>query len=81
MSKLFVKVFAFAPVSKISGCQEILSIGVKKRSKNSKALYIKYIIFAIWVVAIIFGYNTHGIHRIDLAYGMSDITIERKIIL
>jgi Polyferredoxin len=63
------------------GIQEMLSIVVKKKSKNSKALYIKYIIFTIWIGVIIFGYITNGINRIDLTYGMSDVTIERKIIL
>jgi polyferredoxin len=63
------------------GVQEILSLFVKRKSKNSKALYIKYFIFTIWIGAIIFGYVTHGIHKIDLTYGMSDITVKRKIIL
>ena len=63
------------------GIQEMLSIVVKKKSKNSKALYIKYIIFTVWIGVIIFGYTTNGINRIDLTYGMSDVTIERKIIL
>jgi ferredoxin-type protein NapH len=63
------------------GIQEILSFIIKRKSKNSKALYIKYLIFVIWIGAIIFGYISHGIHKIDLSYGMSDITIQRKIIL
>lgn len=63
------------------GIQEILSILIKKKSKNSKALYIKYFIFTIWIGVIIFGYITNGINKIDLTYGMTDVTIERKIIL
>jgi len=63
------------------GVQEILSLIIKRKSKNSKALYIKYFIFAIWFGAIIFGYISNGIHKIDLGYGMTDITFERKIIL
>jgi polyferredoxin len=63
------------------GVQEILSIIIKRKSKNSKALYIKYFIFAIWIGVIITGYVLNGIKKIDLSYGMSDITIERKIIL
>jgi ferredoxin-type protein NapH len=63
------------------GIQEILAIVIKKKSANNKALYIKYIIFTIWIGVIIFGYITNGIHRIDLTYGMTDVPIERKIIL
>lgn len=63
------------------GVQEILSIIIKRKSKNSNAIYIKYIIFAIWTGTIIFGYVFHGIHKIDLGYGMTDITIKRKLIL
>lgn len=63
------------------GIQEILSLFIKRKAKNSKALYIKYFIFAIWIGAIITGYVLNGIKKVDLSYGMSDITIERKIIL
>lgn len=63
------------------GIQEILSVFIKRKSKNSKALYIKYFIFAIWIGAIITGYIINGIHTIDLAYGMTGVTLERKIIL
>jgi polyferredoxin len=63
------------------GIQEILSLYIKRKAKNSKALYIKYFIFAIWIGAIITGYVLNGIKKVDLSYGMSDITIERKIIL
>jgi ferredoxin-type protein NapH len=58
-----------------------LSFFIKRKSKNSKALYIKYFIFAIWIGAIITGYILNGINKIDLSYGMSDITIKRKVIL
>jgi ferredoxin-type protein NapH len=44
-------------------------------------LYIKYFIFTIWIGAIITGYILNGINKVDLSYGMSDITLERKIIL
>jgi ferredoxin-type protein NapH len=63
------------------GVQEILSVFIKRKSRNSKALYIKYFIFAIWIGAIITGYIVNGIHKIDLTYGMTDVTLERKIIL
>lgn len=63
------------------GMQEVMSLFIKKKSKNSKALYIKYFIFAVWIGAIITGYIINGIHKIDLTYGMSDVTIERKVIL
>jgi polyferredoxin len=63
------------------GIQEILSLFIKKKSKNSKALYIKYFIFTIWIGTIITGYILNGINKVDLSYGMSDITFERKIIL
>jgi polyferredoxin len=63
------------------GIQEILSLFIKKKSKNSKALYIKYFIFTIWIGAIITGYILNGINKVDLSYGMSDVTFERKIIL
>lgn len=63
------------------GIQEILAFFIKRKSKNSRALYIKYFIFSIWIGVIIFGYILNGIHKIDLTYGMSDITFERKVIL
>jgi polyferredoxin len=63
------------------GIQEILSLFIKKKSKNSKALYIKYFIFTIWIGAIITGYILNGINKVDLSYGMSDVNFERKIIL
>ena len=63
------------------GVQEILSLFIKRKSKNSKALYIKYFIFTIWIGAIIYGYISNGIHKIALTYGMTDITVERKIIM
>jgi ferredoxin-type protein NapH len=63
------------------GMQEIMSIFIKKKSKNTKALYIKYFIFIIWVGTIITGYSLNGFHKIDLGYGMTDVTTERKIIL
>lgn len=63
------------------GIQEILSFFITRKSKNSKALYIKYFIFAIWLGAIITGYIINGVSKVDITYGMTDVTIERKIIL
>ena len=63
------------------GVQELISLIMKKKSKNSRALYIKYVIFIFWIGAIITGYILNGIHTIDLTYGMSNITLLRKIIL
>jgi ferredoxin-type protein NapH len=63
------------------GIQEILSLFIKKKSKNSNALYIKYFIFIIWFGLITTGFIINGIQKIDLTYGMSDITLSRKIIL
>ena len=63
------------------GIQEILSLLIKRKSNNSKALYIKYFLFIIWTGAIIIGYILNGIKKVDFFYGMSDVTIERKVIL
>ena len=63
------------------GVQEIMSLFVKRKSKNTKALYIKYFIFTVWLGAIITGYIFNGIHKVDLTYGMSDVTLIRKVIL
>lgn len=63
------------------GVQEILNFMVKKKSKNSKATIIKYFIFTIWISAIIAGYLIHGFHQVDLKFGMTDITLQRKIIM
>jgi ferredoxin-type protein NapH len=63
------------------GIQEIMALFIKRKSKNSKALYIKYFIFAVWIGAIITGYILNGIHKIDLTYGMTNVTFERKVIL
>ena len=63
------------------GIQEILSLIIKKKSSNSKALYLKYFIFTIWFGAIVIGYILNGISKVDLSYGMTDITLERKVIL
>jgi ferredoxin-type protein NapH len=63
------------------GVQEIMSFFIKKKSKNTKALYIKYFLFTIWIGAITAGYTLNGLNKIDLAYGMSDISFARKIVL
>jgi ferredoxin-type protein NapH len=63
------------------GVQEILAPFIKKKSKNTKAVYIKYGIFAVWAGSIITGYVLNGIHTVDLTYGMSDVPVTRKIML
>ena len=63
------------------GVQEILNTFIKKKSSNTRALYIKYIIFSIWIIAIIAGYLINGFRKADLTFGMTDITVSRKIIL
>ena len=63
------------------GIQELMSLFIKKKSNNSKALYIKYVIFVVWIGAILTGYILNGIRKIDLTYGMTDVTFERKVIL
>lgn len=63
------------------GVQEILSLFLKRKSKNSDALFIKYFIFAIWIGAIVMGYIINGFRDVDMTYGMMDVTFERKIIL
>jgi polyferredoxin len=63
------------------GVQEILTLIVKKKSNNSKALYIKYFIFIVWLGVIVTGYIINGFRTVDMTYGMTDVTIERKIIL
>ena len=63
------------------GVQEIMNLFVRKRSINSKALYIKYVIFAIWIGAITTGYFINGYQQIDVTFGMTDVTVEKKVIL
>jgi ferredoxin-type protein NapH len=63
------------------GVQEVISLAIRKKSSNSKALYLKYIISAVWLGSIVTGFILNGIHSIDLAYGMSDISVTRKIVL
>lgn len=63
------------------GIQELAALVIKKKSKNTRAMYIKYVIFAVWMGAIVTGYVLHGFQRVDVPYGMTDITLERKIIL
>jgi ferredoxin-type protein NapH len=63
------------------GIQEVLSAVIKRKSKNSKGIFIKYYIFAIWMAAIITGYILKGVQKVDITYGMSDVPFERKIIL
>lgn len=63
------------------GVQEILTFFIKKKAKNSKANNIKYFIFVIWLGAIITGYVINGFRQVDVTYGMSDINIQRKIIM
>jgi len=63
------------------GIQEIISLAIRKKSSNTNALYLKYIIFIVWSGTIVTGYLLNGIHTIDLSYGMSDITVTRKIVL
>lgn len=63
------------------GVQEILSFIIKRKSKNSTALKIKYFIFVGWIGAIATGYIMNGFRMVDITYGMTNVTIERKIIL
>jgi ferredoxin-type protein NapH len=63
------------------GVQEIIAPFIKKKSKNTKAVYIKYVIFAVWAGSIITGYVLNGIHTVDLSYGMSGVPVTRKIML
>lgn len=63
------------------GMQEILGLFVKKRAVNTRATYIKYIIFSFWLAAIIIGYLLKGFKKLDFTYGMLDITVERKLLL
>jgi len=63
------------------GVQQVISLIIKKKSENSKAILIKYVIFALWAGAIVAGYIVNGFRSVDFGYGMSDITIQRKIIL
>jgi ferredoxin-type protein NapH len=63
------------------GVQELLSMVVKRKSKNTKALYIKYVIFGLWITAIATGFIMNGFKTVDLTYGMTNIPTGRKIIL
>lgn len=63
------------------GVQEILTLFIKKKSNNSKALYLKYLIFGVWLGAIVTGYIINGFRLVDITYGMTDVSIERKILL
>lgn len=63
------------------GVQEITGLFIKKKAKNTKARYIKYFIFLIWISVIITGYILKGFTQIDLSYGMSDIPVHRRILL
>jgi polyferredoxin len=63
------------------GVQEITSFFIKRKSKNSNAVYLKYIIFTLLIGFIIILYILRGIHQIDLSYGMNNITVTRKLIL
>lgn len=63
------------------GVQEIMTLFIKSKSKNSKAIYIKYFIFAIWIGVIVSGYVINGFREVDITFGMIDVTLERKIIL
>ncbi|HLO57418.1 MAG TPA: 4Fe-4S binding protein [Bacteroidales bacterium] len=63
------------------GIQEMLAVFIKRKARNSKANNIKYVIFSVWIGSVITGYIINGFHSVDLSYGMSDITLKRKIIL
>lgn len=63
------------------GIQEIMNLFIKKRSKNSKSLFIKYFIFVIWIGAIVTGYFINGFQQIDVTFGMTDISVEKKVVL
>lgn len=63
------------------GVQEIVGVMIKKKAKYTKARYIKYVIFIVWVTVIIMGYLVRGFTKIDLSYGMENIPFERKLLL
>lgn len=63
------------------GIQEIIALAIRKKSTNNQAVYLKYVIFALWISSIIILYLIKGIHKIDISFGMTDIPIARKLIL
>lgn len=63
------------------GVQELVKIFVSRKSGNTKSLYIKYFIFVIWIGIIITGFIINGFQKVDLKYGMTDVTLSRKFIL
>ena len=63
------------------GIQEVMNLVIRKKAKPSKLRYIKYGIFAIWLLVIVTGYVLNGVQGLDISYGFGNITVERKIIL
>jgi polyferredoxin len=63
------------------GVQEIMAIIVKRKSGNTKALYIKYFIYVAWLGTIVTGYIANGFRAVDMSFGMTDVPIQRKILL
>lgn len=63
------------------GVQEIAGFYIKKKVKNTKARYLKYFIFFVWMSVIVTGYILKGFTQIDLSLGMTDIPVQRRILL
>ncbi|HEX3076448.1 MAG TPA: 4Fe-4S binding protein, partial [Lachnospiraceae bacterium] len=63
------------------GVQEIAGLFIKRGVKDNKLKYIKYIIFFVWITVIITGYILKGFTRVDLSFGMSNVPVERRIML
>jgi polyferredoxin len=63
------------------GVQETAGFFIKKKAKNTKARYIKYVIFFVRMSVIVAGYILKGFTQVDLSFGMSDIPLQRKILL
>lgn len=63
------------------GIQEVIALFIRKKSSNSRALFVKYFVFIVWLGWIVTGYAINGFRVIDLKFGMTDVTLLRKIIL
>jgi len=63
------------------GVQELINLFVRKKAKNNRVLYLKYIVFALWMGSIAAGYLSGGFREVDLSYGMADVSLQQKILL
>lgn len=79
LSSLFLGRAFCGWVCPATGLQEIIAQFIRKKTQRNWMIYLKFGISGVWLLAIVVLYLCHGVQRVDLTYGFSDIGLRQKI--